>query len=351
MRGPQVASSRVGDTVLKNQLYRCVRIGLLVWAAISPLVVRADDQLKLATLNCEFLVRRTVHVKFGLELDRKEWTDEQRKTWEQPGYRDARFREATKAVAEFIKRIDADVIGLCEVGSEADVADLYRELAALGLNYAHRAVCDSTDTFTGQHVAVLSKRKLDHVDKVIPGRERYDRELDNDVDGEDDTGISKGMHVTFEAAGQPVHFYVAHLASERGGHERDAQRIAQASIIRRHYLPHLNAGAFVVVAGDLNDHPNEPAIRRIRGRDDIWPDLANTGAVKYFPKDKLDTRWTYEFLGVREQLDYILISESLESAARSQGVRASTLPVTEKVVGTEIPATDHRAFIVTLDLK
>jgi endonuclease/exonuclease/phosphatase family metal-dependent hydrolase len=330
---------------------RWLALILLLTGDISAPVACAGEQLKLATLNCEFLIRRTIHVKFGLELERKDWTDSQRKTWDQPDYREARFRDATKAVAGVLKRVDADVVGLCEVGPEADIADLHRELAAIGLNYPHRAVCDSTDTFTGQHVAVFSKRKLDRVDKAIPGRERYDREMDNDIEGEDDTGVSKGMHVMFEAAGQPVHFYVAHLSSERGGHERDAQRIAQASIIRRHYLPFLNAGEFVVVTGDLNDHPNEPAIRRIRGRDDIWPDLANTGAVKYFPKDKLDTRWTYEFMGVREQLDYILISESLEAAARSEGVRAATLSVTEKVAGTEIPATDHRALIVTLDFK
>lgn len=331
--------------------HRWLTILLLIAVSPSAAVAIAGEQLKLATFNCEFLVKRTVHVKFGLELDRKEWTDEQRKTWDQPGYREARFHEAAQAVATVIKKIDADVLALTEVGTEADVAELQREVAALGLDYPHKAVCDSTDTFTGQHVAVLSKRKFDKVNRTIPGRERYDRELDNDVEVEDDTGISKGMQVVFEAAGQPVHLYVAHLTSERGGHEKDAQRIAQASIIRRNSLPQINDGKFVVVAGDLNDPPHDPAVRRLRGRDDIWPDLLQTGAVKYFPKDKLDTRWTYEFLGVREQLDYILISEAIETACRTQGVRSETIPVTERIADTEHLASDHRAFVLRLDFK
>ena len=100
---------------------------------------------------------------------------------------------------------------------------------------------------------MLSKLQLSEVLISISGRESYDRELD-DPETEDDTGLSKGLFVTFQAEGKKFNLYVVHLASERKGHEQDAQRIAQASIIRRHYLPVLNAGEHVIVAGDLNDH-------------------------------------------------------------------------------------------------
>ncbi|MBI5761321.1 MAG: endonuclease/exonuclease/phosphatase family protein [Planctomycetales bacterium] len=329
---------------------RFVVLILLAWSVSSSATTIAGDQLKVATLNCEFMLRKSVHVKFGLELDRKEWTDAQRTQWDQPGFRDARFREAAKAVATVIKRIDADVVALCEVGNDTDVAELQREIATLGLNYSHRAVCHSTDTFTGQHVAVLSKRKLNDIKTSIPGREHYDRELD-DPETEEDTGISKGMSVSFDVADRPLRLYVTHLSSERGGHEKDEQRIAQASIVRRNYLPQLLAGDFVIVAGDLNDHPGQPAIRRIRGRDDIQPDLLNTGDVKYFDSKKLGTRWTYEYLGMRNQLDYILLSESIPESCRQQGVKAETVEVTETIAGTEFLATDHRAFVVRLDFK
>jgi endonuclease/exonuclease/phosphatase family metal-dependent hydrolase len=84
---------------------------------------------------------------------------------------------------------------------------------------------------------------------------------------------------TFNAAGQTIHLYVAHLRSELRGHETDAQRIAQASIIPRHFLPLVQAGAQVVVAGDLNDRHGQQVLSRIRRRDDIWSDLIQTGGM------------------------------------------------------------------------
>jgi endonuclease/exonuclease/phosphatase family metal-dependent hydrolase len=159
------------------------------------------------------------------------------------------------------------------------------------------------------------------------------------------------MHVVLRAADQPIHLFVVHFASERGGHEQDAQRIAQASIARRNYLVPLNMGEHVIVAGDLNDYRGQPTIRRIRGQDDIYPDLIQTGLVAYFPPDKLDTRWTFEFQGERMQIDHILPSQSIKEACKSGGIRTEVVPVTEKIVGTDRLASDHRALLVTLEFK
>ena len=170
-------------------------------------------------------------------------------------------------------------------------------------------------------MAVLSKFPLSDVLPAIPGREGYYGELD-DAESERDTAVSKGLRVELTVQDHQVHLYVVHLASERGGHDKDEQRIAQASLIRRNYLPLLGADEHVVVAGDLNDHRGQPILRRLRGFDDIGPDLLQTGSTRFFSKDAYDTRWTYEFLGIRQQIDHILISRSLRSAARK--IRAST---------------------------
>ena len=61
-------------------------------------------------------------------------------------------------------------------------------------------VCPCTDFQTQQNVAVLSKFPLTGVLKAIPGREGDSTELD-DVDSEADTGISKGMLVSFDLDG------------------------------------------------------------------------------------------------------------------------------------------------------
>ena len=85
---------------------------LFVFSSIAS----ASDQIKIATFNCEFLVRKKVHVKFGLPFDIKKANPSLRDRWKQSEFRDQKFKEATKAVAAFLKTIDADVLVLVEIG-------------------------------------------------------------------------------------------------------------------------------------------------------------------------------------------------------------------------------------------
>jgi endonuclease/exonuclease/phosphatase family metal-dependent hydrolase len=298
-------------------------------------------ELTIATFNTEFLVRSKVHIKFKLPF---ELTGADKAQWDAPGFRDQKFTEAAAAVAGVIAEINADVIVLVEVGDENDVAELKSAIAARGVVYGHSAVCACTDTVTRQHVAVLSKLPLVSILRAVPGREGYFTELD-DADSEAETRLSKGIRVAFEFENQRFQLYGLHLASERGGNEQDQQRIAQASIVRRHYLAALNAGEKIIVAGDLNDGRGQPALRRIRGLDDIWPDLIQTGSYKYFKEEFQGTRWTYEFRGERSQIDHILISQPIEDLAKSNGVKPRVPEQSNPL------ASDHRPFVLTLDLR
>lgn len=302
------------------------------WPAISP-----------ATFNTEFLTRRAIHVKFGAPLELVK--PEDIALWSQPGFRDRKFAEGAAAVARVIAGINADVIVLNEVGDERDVDELNAAVAALGAAYPHRAVCDCKDTVTWQNVAVLSKLPLEVAAPVILDREGFFAEEDDD-DSENDTAISKSLIVRFNFEGRAFTLYGLHLVSERGGGEADAQRIAQASIIRRLTLPAIMSGEeLFIVAGDLNDGRGQPALRRIAGYDDIWADLIQTGDYQYFSEELRDTRWTYEFRGVRNQIDHILLSPSI---ARMLGQRNRIRPrVPEQ---TDLTASDHRPFVVTLSL-
>jgi endonuclease/exonuclease/phosphatase family metal-dependent hydrolase len=317
--------------------------GLLLSVALSASATSSTPQvtIRIATFNAEFLTRPRVHIKFGLPFNIAEATAAEQAQWAAAGFRDTRFTEAAQHVAQVIAGINADVVALSEVGNDTDVAELNAEIADLGVNYPHVEVCDCTDNTTQQHVAVLSRFPLTNVIDRLPGRAIYDEELD-DPEREEDTGISKGMRISFQADGQTFHLYVLHLASERGGNEQDQQRIAQASIVRRHYLPDLNNGGHIIVVGDLNDHPGQPALRRIRGRDDIWGDLIQTGNVEFFAAGTEDTRWTFEFQGKRQQIDHILVSRSIVDAANDI--------VTSTVDHGDPLASDHRPLVVILDL-
>ena len=303
------------------------------------------ETLTIATFNAEFLNLSKVHIKYGLKFKMSDNTAAEQAEWAVPVFRSQKFDAAIDAVAGVVATIQTDVLTLTEVGKLEDVEPLVQAVRNLGVDYPHVAVCDCNDRNTGQHVAVFSKIPFEEVIESIPGREGYELE-DDDPDEQWDTGLSKGMRVTISVGGKPVHIYVVHLASERGGHEKDQQRIAQASIVRRHAIPALTVGEHVIVTGDLNDRRGQPTIRRLRGLDDIWPDLIQTGHWKYFEEGEQASRWTYQFRGEFNQIDHILLSYSLRKN-QSDSIRTKVMDVPE----VENPSiSDHRPMIVEIEL-
>ena len=304
------------------------------------------ETITVSTFNAEFLYPAKVHIKYGLKFKMADNTEEEQEQWEVPRFRNKKFEESVKAVARVIAKIETDVLALTEVGKQADVDQLVKAISDSGVEYPYVAVCDCND-LTGQHVAILSKLPFvaESVIRQIPGREGYEAEPD-DPDEQLDNGVSKGMRVTVDFNGTPVHIYAVHLASERGGHEKDQQRIAQASIVRRHAIPSLNNGEHVIIAGDLNDRRGQPAIKRMRGLDDIWPDLIQTGHWKFFEEGEEASRWTYQFRGELNQIDHVLVSYSLRKN-QSDSISTSVLDIPQ----VENPAiSDHRPLIVTIEL-
>jgi endonuclease/exonuclease/phosphatase family metal-dependent hydrolase len=314
--------------------------GLLgILGLLCALPAYAEKEITVATFNCEFMTRPKVHLKFGEPFELK---GAKLAEWDKPGVRDAKFAEAAQAVAKVIVQINADVIGLEEVGDEKDVQELRAAVKQLGLDYPYCFVGGPVEESTFQNNAVFSKFELKDGLASIPGKESFYAEPDDD-DTEEWTGVRKGLRVTFAAHGQTFYLYVVHLTSERGGYDADARRVAEASIVRRHYLPLLAEGKNVIVMGDMNDRRGDPAINRIRGLDDIQPDLIQTGLYNYFPREKQDTRWTYEFRGTREQIDHVLLSDSIEDCCTQ--IRSETLHHGDKL------ASDHSPFIVKLTVR
>jgi endonuclease/exonuclease/phosphatase family metal-dependent hydrolase len=107
----------------------------------------------------------------------------------------------------------------------------------------------------------------------------------------------------------------------------------------------MNRDEHIIVAGDLNDGRGQPTLRRIRGFDEVWPDLVQTGDKRYFDKADLGTRWTHEFLGIRNQIDHILISPSLADLTVRGGIRPQVVDHADAFIS------DHRPFILTLELR
>jgi len=66
---------------------------------------------------------------------------------------------------------------------------------------------------------------------------------------------------------------------------------------------------------------------------------------KPLDNDELDNRWTYQYQGVRQQIDHILLSYSIKDACKRGGIKARTLDHGNPV------ASDHKPLVVTLKLK
>lgn len=296
------------------------------------------DELTIATFNAEFLITDRIHVRDGFPLrlnseGQAEWPDSRRQ---------AAFDAAVQRMVPVILEIDADVLVLTEIGGGADFDKISQAFEAASLGYIDSALCECTDSATQQHVAIFSRFPLSEKALTIEGREHYLAERD-DEDSELDTGLSKGVRAEFTFAGETFAIYGIHLKSERGFSEADEQRIAQASIVRRTYLKDLQMGRHVIVAGDLNDKRGDPTLLRIRGLDDIWPDLIQTGASKYFKDDEVGERWTYQFDGNRNQIDHVLVSTSVLGPLSRSDISTRVIRVNDDQIS------DHSPLVVTLD--
>jgi predicted extracellular nuclease len=304
------------------------------------------QELKIATFNCEFLNKKKVHIKFGKKFDLSQEPISEQQFWANPANVNDKFAEATLEVAKQIVAIDADVLGLTEVGNTDEVNILVEQLRSLGLDYRFVKVGKSTDTQTGQHVAILSKIRLRNEELSFSDRGLYFIESDNDEFKE--TGISKGMSARIRFEGNDIHLFLLHLKSERGNFESDQQRIKQAEIIRSKILPLLKNKEPVVVFGDFNSEKRHEVLLTLRGFRDIEEELVQTGDSKYFSNFNL--RWTYEFQGNKEQIDHILLSIPLTKLCFSNTV--SRFGIESTILKTENPiASDHNPFIVKLTFK
>ena len=304
------------------------------------------QDLSIATFNCEFLNTSKVHVRYGLKFDMKYESETNQEKWSTPGFRQEKFEKACEQVAKHIKEIDADVIGLTEIGNEQDLKIFSQKLKDIGVDYAYSEICNSLDTITGQHVAVLSRFPLTLEEDQIGGRAMYFTEADRDACKS--AIIKKGMHVKVQVEEKKIDIFLVHFKSERGGFEEDEQRLAQVEILRRKLIPLLNEeNRLVVVMGDLNSEKRHESILKLRGFDDIHPELIQTGDDNYF--ENFDVRWTYNYKGQMEQIDHILLSDSFMDLCRENDYRNNTWGIKTSILETNDEyLSDHNAIKVEL---
>ncbi|MEC4813755.1 MAG: endonuclease [Scytonema sp. PMC 1069.18] len=146
----------------------------------------------------------------------------------------------------------------------------------------------------------------------------------------------KPLAAEFLFNNQKLFVIANHLASKRGGAPKDEQRVQQARIVNEFAAQLLQADpqANVIVQGDLNDLPDSLPIKTVKG--DILEDL-----TEGLPEGD---RYTFNYRGNRQLIDYILVSKNLASVAQPK------IDIVHVNVGVRKAVSDHDPVLAAFTL-
>ena len=294
-------------------------VALLTWCGVAAAEDRRTDRdrLTIMTLNAEFL------------WDGREPEDGQ-VSFPWKGSEPA-AQEHMAAIAELIRRADADIVNLVEV-EDLEALNALNTGYLTGLGYRAYLI-EGLDTYTGQDVGLLTR--VDPEDGVL---RRWDWP---GVSGGVLKHVAKHYYARLEVGGRRLALIGLHFLAQPPAPEQRLPRQAQADAIRNLGRQLLDEGRLLVVLGDFNDYdgsaesldhvgstPVTDVLATIRGMDEGTPadDLINVAA--FLPRDMRYTAfWDANAdgaVGHPEELssiDHILVSGTLSAA-----VEAVTIP-------------------------
>lgn len=208
-----------------------------------------------------------------------------------------------RAVVQILARNQPDVLGICEIGSREDLAELQASLKASGLDLPHAHHTGGGDPV--RHLALLSRFPLGNT--VAPGKLEYQ------LNGSHFTMNRGILDVTIDAHGKSYRFLGVHLKSQRDVEEGDQEkmRLHEAHLLRSHIdsIFKADAQARLVVYGDFNDTWGTPPIKTIVG---AYNDPTYLTAIR--ASDSAGVHWTHywELHDIYSRLDFITVSQPLK---------------------------------------
>lgn len=199
-----------------------------------------------------------------------------------------------------------DIIGLCEIENDSVLSDLTRRSLLRGAGYEYLAT--SSPDLRGIDVALLYQpvafRPVSHTSlRITPlPKARPTRDI---------------LYVKGETLAGILHVFVLHAPSRSGGEAASRPyRLAAAERLLTSVdsLRATEPEARILVMGDFNDYPGDPALAFL---DDHG--LTDVAAAPHITPDKT-VRATYRYRGLWGSLDHVLLSPPLLAAFRSSRV-------------------------------
>ncbi len=241
--------------------------------------------------------------------------------------------EEKSAVVALIARQNPDVLGLCEIGSLADLEELQNRLKNAGVDLPHSEHTGGRDKT--RRLALLSRYPIVNTNSQT--------DLSYEMNG-DTWVISRGiLDATVKVEnGSELRFLGVHLKSKREIDEADQELIRQneARLLRNHMNDILeeNPEVNLLAYGDFNDTIGSKTLSIVRGR---------RNSAKHMPdfyfKDSRGDLWTHfwDYQDVYSRFDYVLFSDPL----RSRLVGNKSYIVDDEAW---LRASDHRALMLVL---
>ncbi|MCX7713921.1 MAG: endonuclease/exonuclease/phosphatase family protein [Chthoniobacterales bacterium] len=231
-------------------------------------------------------------------------------------------------MAEVLVSLGPDLVGLAEVGGDAEVEELCRMMGVVGAALKFRKVLDGPDK--ARKLAFLSREPIvaDKSVGVVPF------EFGGEI-----CAIRRGiMDISLcLPSGRVVRFVGVHLKSQRkmDGFDPMSYRMSEAKEIYKHVKEDLDEDErqAVLLWGDFNALPNEPVFRIF--------EMGGLRAIRLL--DKRGEEWTHywEEGGVYSRFDYVL--------ANVAGKRLIDLAGSKIACETEWrEVSDHRPLVVRI---
>lgn len=208
-----------------------------------------------------------------------------------------------QAILSILLQIRPDLLGVCEMGSPADLAHLQAALKAGGLDLPHTEHVEGNDP--SRHLALLSRFPITARQPVTHLRYL----LDNN-----EFPVQRGfLDVTVAVTpSYALRLVGLHLKSRRDVPEADQtlMRRNEAHLLRQHLEGILAAhpASNLLVFGDFNDTRDQPGVKAIKGLRGSTAALTEIGA-----EDSSGERWTYYYPEADQysRIDFLLASGPL----------------------------------------
>ncbi len=208
-----------------------------------------------------------------------------------------------KELIEMIADTKPAILGVSEMGSDADFADFKKRLAAAGLDYPYAELTKGADET--RHVALLSKYP------IVARNSKTDLTYRL---GDKELPFQRGiLDVTVQPSeGYKLRCLGVHLKSKRPVSEADqaVMRRNEAELLRAHITGILEAEpeANLVVFGDFNETRNELPIKVTKGRFGKPTTLTDIQLA-----DSRGDRWTYywRYADQYSRFDFVFASKGL----------------------------------------